>query len=84
MRLPITRRLFIGLILLPALTLGVSTWFSYDQTSRTVDQLVDSTSQTALKQLEQSFSRIIDDTKKIQHSLPDSLPTVKTVLYRTT
>ena len=64
MRLPITRRLFIGLILLPALTLGVSTWFSYDQTSRTVDQLVDSTSQTALKQLEQSFSRIIDDTKK--------------------
>ncbi|MGI1804558.1 methyl-accepting chemotaxis protein [Exiguobacterium sp. TDN 0502] len=64
MRLPITRRLFIGLILLPALTLGVSTWFSYDQTSRTVDQLVDSTSQTALKQLEQSFTRIIDDTKK--------------------
>lgn len=64
MRLPITRRLFIGLILLPALTLGASTWFSYDQTSQTVDQLVDSTSQTALKQLEQSFTRIIDDTKK--------------------
>ncbi len=64
MRLPITRRLFIGLILLPALTLGVSTWFSYDQTSQTVERLVDSTSQTALKQLEQSFSRIIDDTKK--------------------
>lgn len=64
MRLPITRRLFIGLILLPALTLGVSTWFSYNQTSQTVERLVDSTSQTALKQLEQSFSRIIDDTKK--------------------
>ncbi|MCK2156290.1 methyl-accepting chemotaxis protein [Exiguobacterium sp. 17-1] len=64
MRLPITRRLFVGLILLPALTLGVSTWFSYDQTSQTVERLVDSTSQTALKQLEQSFSRIIDDTKK--------------------
>lgn len=64
MRLPITRRLFIGLILLPAFTLGASTWFSYDQTSQTVDQLVDSTSQTALKQLEQSFTRIIDDTKK--------------------
>ncbi|MGA9230731.1 MAG: methyl-accepting chemotaxis protein [Exiguobacterium oxidotolerans] len=64
MRLPITRRLFIGLILLPALTLGVSTWFSYNQTSQTVENLVDSTSQTALKQLEQSFSRIIDDTKK--------------------
>ncbi|WP_114570031.1 methyl-accepting chemotaxis protein [Exiguobacterium flavidum] len=64
MRLTITRRLFIGLILLPALTLGGSTWFQYQQTSQTVENLVDSTSETALKQLEQSFSRIIDDTKK--------------------
>lgn len=64
MRFSITKRLMIGLVLIPILSAALITFFQYQLTDTMIDETIATSSKSAIHDIDRSFTQMIDETRK--------------------